>query len=169
MKKITLLLASMLLCAGVYAQHQLFTQDLTQLEGSWKGTIEYYDYKKAKKDITMQTELTCQIKNNSLVFKFVYWDENGEYIKRTEKLEILSGGRQLKDSQLWTVDKLSKDQSTGEMVLELLSNDSDNSKAQSMKKTIAVSNKKLSITKNEVGDSDTVLYSFNFDKTVHKF
>jgi hypothetical protein len=117
----------------------------------------------------MQTELECRVKNNELVFKFIYWDENGEYIKRTEKLELLSGGRQVQDSELWSVNNVRKNELTGEMMLELITNDNGKKERCPMKKVITVSNRKLSITKNQIGEENNVLYSFNFDKTVHKF
>ena len=170
MKKLIFIAVLALFSSGIFAQTtSVSLDDLKSLEGNWRGTIEYFESKKIQKNLVLQTELICQIKKNVLVMKFKYYDKNGEFTRKTEKLIISESGTTIKDNVIWQVLEIVKDGKKGD--IELAMKSVNNKEAIAMRKTISIQDGKLSISKDEIlgerGEYNS-LYSFNFEKLDHK-
>ncbi|NNC86315.1 MAG: hypothetical protein HKO56_04910 [Bacteroidia bacterium] len=166
MKKLIFLAFIAMCCSTIFAQDNMVSaEDLQQLEGNWRGTLSYYDGKKAKKDLVLKTELISEVKKGVLVMKFKYYDQNGEFTRKTEKLVILNNGTNVKDNAMWSVKDVERE---GGMKLALLADTNANEKA--MGKTISIKNGVLIIEKHEIlggNDNTNAVYSLNFEKLEH--
>lgn len=169
MKKIFFLAVIAMCCSSLIAQdRQVNSDDLKQLEGNWRGTLEYFDAKKTKKDLVLKTELICEVKKGVLVMKFKYYDKNGEFTRRTERLVLIDNGASLQDNRVWEVINIVRNHDEADIKLALHADANEESNA--MRKTISIKNGQLSIAKDELlgrGDKTNSLYSFNFQKLEH--
>lgn len=93
----------------------ILKEDITMLQGNWKGTLTYRDFKSAK-DVTMPCTLNLEVKKNGkdLVMNYAYPDNAGW--NSSDNVSISADGRSINGEKIKSRKKL--DDGNIEIIIE---------------------------------------------------
>jgi len=142
MKKI---LFALLIISGfsTAAQHKISIDDFRMLEGKWKGTLTYLDYK-SNTETTMQANTMVEIINDTEFNQYVYYsgepDKNG-----MTRYGIKENGTMLNDRKL--IERTKQPDGSLKLVFESKGPDGNDNKPATFNHILFISSAIFTVTK----------------------
>lgn len=122
------------------------------LAGSWRGTLEYRDYKDPSRRTTLPTMLEAMQAEGSITLAFTYDDGPGKTVRGSDRLTLDAAGKTLtwggeSSTQRYTVQSFEAPRPGRALKLVLEGEGTDNDEPATIRETLVVGPNKLQILK----------------------
>jgi hypothetical protein len=118
------------------------------LAGNWAGTLTYLNYRDNKSRVTLETKAVSTIEADTIKMQFEYTEPSGKLIPSSDWLWLSPDGNSLcwdGESDAYKVSKLVRSDSSMTLIVQKVG--VDNNKKATIRKTILVRGKTLTIAK----------------------
>jgi hypothetical protein len=160
MRKI-LLITGLLITLYSVAQQKISIEDFKPLQGKWKGTLTYLDYKD-NKETTIPANTLIEIAGNEAFNQYVFYSAEPDKNART-KYEIKNKGMMLNDRKI--TGRTHLPDGSLQLTMESTGTDGNDNKAAAFQHILIISSSAFSVTKmvkfnEEEGYFRRHIYSF---------
>jgi len=160
--KIAYLFIALFAASSLSAQ-DVQESDLTKLVGNYEGSLTYTDYGDDESKVNLKADLTITEKKGKLTFKYIYYEPNGDEVKRKGSMSRGKSADQFEFGSSWKILDFKRTGEGWEMKLFALGK--DNNKNSEIQMDISFTGSNLVYVK-EVKYNDGVKF---FERNRHEF